>query len=156
RRDASTDRLGRSIGEIECGGLASLLHCLPMAVPAFHGNRMDVPRRLRSCGLHGASSREIESSSCGSANHFASDGVDWNWSRGDFAREPYFPLPGGAHGVNYLLGHAIRNSAQQISRGVPTASEALKERTRLKRDTPYRAPWLVAFAVGIACASFGR
>jgi uncharacterized membrane protein YjjP (DUF1212 family) len=62
----------------------------------------------------------------------------------------------GAHGVNYLLGHALRNFAQQISRGGLTASEALEELTRLKRDTPHRAPWLVAFAVGIACASFGR
>jgi uncharacterized membrane protein YjjP (DUF1212 family) len=62
----------------------------------------------------------------------------------------------GAHGVNYLLGHAIRNFAQQISRGGLTASKGLEELTRLKRDTPHRAPWLVAFAVGIACASFGR
>ena len=62
----------------------------------------------------------------------------------------------GAHGVNYLLGHAIRNVAQQIGRGRLTAGEVLEELTRLKRDTPHRAPWLVALAVGIACASFGR
>ena len=31
-----------------------------------------------------------------------------------------------AHGVNYLLGHAIRNFAQQISCGGLTASEALE------------------------------
>ena len=62
----------------------------------------------------------------------------------------------GAHGVTYVLGHAIRNFARQISRCGPTASEALEELTRLKRDTPHHAPWLVAFAVGIACASFGR
>jgi uncharacterized membrane protein YjjP (DUF1212 family) len=46
----------------------------------------------------------------------------------------------GAHGVNYLLGHAIRNFAQQIRRGGLTASEALEELTRLKRNNPHRAP----------------
>ena len=62
----------------------------------------------------------------------------------------------GAHGLNYLLGHAIRNFARQICQGGLTAGEASDELTRLKKVTPHHAPWLVAFAVGIACASFGR
>ena len=33
-------------GRLQYGGVATLRHNLPVAVPAFHGNRMDVPRGL--------------------------------------------------------------------------------------------------------------
>jgi uncharacterized membrane protein YjjP (DUF1212 family) len=62
----------------------------------------------------------------------------------------------GALGVNYRLAHAIRRSAQRIWRGGITPAEAQSEMTRLKQDTERHAPWVVALAVGIACASFGR
>ena len=62
----------------------------------------------------------------------------------------------GPHGVNYRLTHAIRELAQRISRGGMTQAEALSEITRLKQDTRHHATWVVASAVGIACAAFGR
>src|SRR5580698_9853087 len=40
--------MGGSIGQIKRGSMASLCHPLPVAVPTFHGDRMDVSRRLRS------------------------------------------------------------------------------------------------------------
>jgi uncharacterized membrane protein YjjP (DUF1212 family) len=62
----------------------------------------------------------------------------------------------GPLGVNYRLSHAIRTLAERIwCRGI-TPAEALSEMTRLKRDTGRHAPWVVALAVGIACAAFGR
>jgi uncharacterized membrane protein YjjP (DUF1212 family) len=62
----------------------------------------------------------------------------------------------GPLGVNYRLTHAIRELAQRISRGGMTPAEALSEMTRLKQDTGRHAAWVVALAVGIACAAFGR
>jgi uncharacterized membrane protein YjjP (DUF1212 family) len=62
----------------------------------------------------------------------------------------------GPLGVNHRLGHAIRELARRIGRGGMTPAEALSEMTRLKRDTGRHAPWVVALAVGIACAAFGR
>jgi uncharacterized membrane protein YjjP (DUF1212 family) len=62
----------------------------------------------------------------------------------------------GPLGVNYRLAHSIRKLAHQIGGGGITAAEALSEMTRLKQDTARHAPWVVALAVGIACASFGR
>ena len=56
-RDATIDRLGSSIGAIEYGGVAALRHPLPVAVPTFHGDRMDVPRRLRPSRLFGLAQR---------------------------------------------------------------------------------------------------
>src|SRR5262249_44384991 len=38
-----------------------------LAVSTFHGNRMDVPRRLRACGLHGAAAETCRPF-CNSAN----------------------------------------------------------------------------------------
>jgi hypothetical protein len=49
--DASTDRLGRSIGPIEYAGVDTLRHPVAMAVSTFHGNRMGVPRGLRPSRL---------------------------------------------------------------------------------------------------------
>jgi uncharacterized membrane protein YjjP (DUF1212 family) len=62
----------------------------------------------------------------------------------------------GPLGVNYRLSHAIRKLAQRIWRGGMTPAEALSEITRLNRDTGRHALWVVALAVGIACAAFGR
>lgn len=62
----------------------------------------------------------------------------------------------GPHGVNHQLNHAARKLARRIGRGDLTATEAMAEMTRLPRKTPVHAPWVVALAVGCACAAFGR
>lgn len=62
----------------------------------------------------------------------------------------------GPLGVNYRLSHATRALTQRICGGGMTAAAALSEMTRLEQDTGRHAPWMVAFAVGIACAAFGR
>jgi uncharacterized membrane protein YjjP (DUF1212 family) len=62
----------------------------------------------------------------------------------------------GPLGVNCRLSHAIRELAQRICCGGMTPAEALSEMARLKQDTGRHAPWVVALAVGIACAAFGR
>src|ERR1700693_4637031 len=48
---------------------------LPLAVPAFHGNRMDVPRRLRPVRLFGSAQGECESSFRDSGNPVAPAGA---------------------------------------------------------------------------------
>jgi uncharacterized membrane protein YjjP (DUF1212 family) len=62
----------------------------------------------------------------------------------------------GAHGVDHRLSHAIRDLVRRIRQGSLTPPEALADAARLKRNTPHFPPWLVALAVGIACAAFGR
>jgi uncharacterized membrane protein YjjP (DUF1212 family) len=62
----------------------------------------------------------------------------------------------GPLGVNYRLVHAIRKLAQRIWNGDMTSTQALSKINDLKQDTGRHAPWVVALAVGIACASFGR
>jgi uncharacterized membrane protein YjjP (DUF1212 family) len=62
----------------------------------------------------------------------------------------------GPHGVNYQLNREARKLARRIGRGDLTAAEALAEMTRLRRKTTGHAPWIVALAVGLACAAFGR
>ena len=71
---ASSGRLGSSIGQVEFGSVDTLRHSVPVAVPAFHGNRVDVSRRLRSRGLLRAAPEAGERSSCGFANHAAPPG----------------------------------------------------------------------------------
>jgi len=62
----------------------------------------------------------------------------------------------GPLGVNYRLSHGIRALAQRIGDDGMTPTQALSEMTRLKQQTGRHAPWVVALAVAIACAAFGR
>jgi uncharacterized membrane protein YjjP (DUF1212 family) len=59
-------------------------------------------------------------------------------------------------GVNHRLGRAVRELAGRIPRARMTPAEALVEIDRLKQTTGRHAPWVVALAVGMACAAFGR
>jgi uncharacterized membrane protein YjjP (DUF1212 family) len=62
----------------------------------------------------------------------------------------------GPLGVNQRLYHALRTAASCIERGGFSVSDARAELARLV-DAPSRHPdWLVAVAVGVACAAFGR
>ena len=49
-------------GGLNCRGVAALRHPLPVAVSTFHGNRMDVPRRLRPRRLLDSAEGQRESS----------------------------------------------------------------------------------------------
>jgi hypothetical protein len=60
--DAAAHWLGRSLGPIEYRGLDTLRHAVSLAVSTFHGNRMDVPRRLRPRGLSGSAQGQYQSS----------------------------------------------------------------------------------------------
>src|SRR5262249_29141853 len=59
-------------------------------------------------------------------------------------------------GVNHRLGRAVRELARRVSRLGKPPAEALVEIDRLKQTTGRHPPWVVALAVGIACAAFGR
>ncbi len=62
----------------------------------------------------------------------------------------------GRLGVNHRLDQAIRRLAVVVSKGGMSIEDVDKEIACLVRDTPRHSPWVVALAVGIACASFGR
>ena len=62
----------------------------------------------------------------------------------------------GRLGVNHRLDQAIRQLAVRVAQGGMTVDEVEAEIGRLARDTPRHPAWVVAVAVGIACASFGR
>src|SRR5215470_10668556 len=52
-RDATPDWVGCSIGSAQLRGMDTLLRVVPLAVPALHVDRLDVPRGLCSCWLFG-------------------------------------------------------------------------------------------------------
>lgn len=62
----------------------------------------------------------------------------------------------GRLGVNHRLDQAVRRLAVLVSKGGMGVEEVDREISRLVQDTPRHSPWVVAIAVGIACASFGR
>lgn len=62
----------------------------------------------------------------------------------------------GRLGVNHRLDQAIRRLAVRVSQGGMSVDEVEAEIGRLVRETPRHSAWVVAIAVGIACASFGR
>lgn len=62
----------------------------------------------------------------------------------------------GSHGVNHRLDHAMRALAVRVSKGTMTVDEVEAEMNRLIKTTPRHPLWLVALAVGMACAAFGR
>lgn len=62
----------------------------------------------------------------------------------------------GPHGVNHRLDHAMRALAVRVSNGGVSAEDVEREMDRLAKETPRHPLWLVAVAVGLACAAFGR
>lgn len=62
----------------------------------------------------------------------------------------------GPHGVNHRLDHAMRALAVRVSKGGMTVDAVEAEIDRLVKATPRHPLWLVAIAVGLACAAFGR
>ena len=62
----------------------------------------------------------------------------------------------GPHGVNHRLDHAMRALALRTSKGGMSVDAVDAEMDRLVKQTPRHPLWLVAVAVGLACAAFGR
>jgi uncharacterized membrane protein YjjP (DUF1212 family) len=62
----------------------------------------------------------------------------------------------GPHGVNHRLDHTMRALAVRISQGGMTVVDVEQAMDRLVWETPRHPLWLVALAVGLACAAFGR
>ncbi len=62
----------------------------------------------------------------------------------------------GPHGVNHRLDHALRALCVRASKGEMSVEEIENEIERLARETTRYHPAVVAVAVGVACASFGR
>jgi uncharacterized membrane protein YjjP (DUF1212 family) len=62
----------------------------------------------------------------------------------------------GPPGVNHRLDQAVRGLARRVQKSGLTAAAVVAELASLERNTPKHPPWLVAVAVGVACAAFGR
>ena len=101
--------------------MAALRHPLPVAVPPFHGDRMDVPRGLRSRWLLGVAPRSGEGAFCESTNHIAATGS---------IPVEYFACLGTATKVSLLCGNRVHQfrilllrftiRPSQIQRGSPS------------------------------------
>jgi len=62
----------------------------------------------------------------------------------------------GYLGVNQRLDQELWHLAARISRGELTTEQTRAELTRLATKTPRHSAWVMAVAVGLACAAFGR
>ena len=62
----------------------------------------------------------------------------------------------GPLGVNQSLDFALHVAAGRIEGGKFTTAEAREELDRLVRTSSRHPDWVVAVAVGVACAAFGR
>lgn len=62
----------------------------------------------------------------------------------------------GHLGVNQRLDQELWRLAARVSAGKLTTAQARAELTRLATKTPRHSPWVMAVAVGLACAAFGR
>jgi uncharacterized membrane protein YjjP (DUF1212 family) len=62
----------------------------------------------------------------------------------------------GQLGVNQRLDQAIRHLAKSVSRHELSTEAVHTELRRLAAETPRHSAWLMALAVGLACAAFGR
>src|ERR1035438_904735 len=62
----------------------------------------------------------------------------------------------GHLGVNQRLDQELWHLAERVERSELTTEQARAELTRLATKTPRHSAWVMAVAVGLACAAFGR
>jgi uncharacterized membrane protein YjjP (DUF1212 family) len=62
----------------------------------------------------------------------------------------------GHLGVNQRLDQELWHLADRVAKGRLTAEQVRRELTRLATKTPRHSTWVMAVAVGLACAAFGR
>jgi uncharacterized membrane protein YjjP (DUF1212 family) len=83
---------------------------------------------------------------------YASMSITIGHSRSDITRMREV----GHQGVNQRLDHALWHLAARVTRGELGVEETRAELTRLAVQTPRHPAWVMALAVGLACAAFGR
>src|ERR1700756_2927356 len=101
----------------------TLRHRFPLAVPTFHGNRMDVPRRLRPSRLLGLAERQDENYFSDAANVAASPGS----SRNDYGATSDAPRG------HFLLCWIAAGSRVPVLRGRICSSAVAGGRTPIAR-----------------------
>jgi len=62
----------------------------------------------------------------------------------------------GHLGVNQRLDQELWRLGERVARGELTTEQARAELDRLAKKTPRHSAWVMAMAVGLACAAFGR
>lgn len=62
----------------------------------------------------------------------------------------------GRLGVNQQLSQRVWDLARRVSRGELTTEQARTHLDRITKETPHHGAWVIAVAVGIACAAFAR
>jgi uncharacterized membrane protein YjjP (DUF1212 family) len=62
----------------------------------------------------------------------------------------------GHLGVNQRLDQELWHLAERVSRGELSTEQTRAELTRLATKAPRHSTWVMALAVGLACAAFGR
>ena len=62
----------------------------------------------------------------------------------------------GHLGVNQRLDQELWHLGERVARGELTTEQTRAELTRLAARTPRHSAWVMAVAVGLACAAFGR
>src|SRR5579863_3442408 len=62
----------------------------------------------------------------------------------------------GQLGVNQRMDQALWDLADRVSQGKLTTAQAQAELDGLAKQTPRYSTWIMAVAVGLACAAFGR
>ena len=62
----------------------------------------------------------------------------------------------GHLGVNQRLDQELWRLSDRVARGELTTAQTRAELTRLAAKTPRHSTWVMAVAVGLACAAFGR
>ena len=62
----------------------------------------------------------------------------------------------GHLGVNQQLDQELWQLAEQVSRRKLSTGQTQAELVRLAKETPRHSAWVMAVAVGLACAAFGR
>ncbi len=62
----------------------------------------------------------------------------------------------GHLGVNQRLDQELWHLAERVAQGKLTTAQTRAELSRLAAKTPRHAAWVMALAVGLACAAFGR
>src|SRR5882724_8571347 len=122
---------------------------LPVAIPPFHGNRVDVPRRLRPSRLSGLAQRQCENSFRDAGNPVAPAGSSCNQHRAisDKARFHFLLRRSTAESRVPVLWVGIRTAAvagcrTPTTRGIDSLSSVV---VHTKRDVVQSGQKLIRF-----------
>jgi hypothetical protein len=138
RRHAAAHWLCRGLRAIEYRGGDTVRHALSVAISTFHGNRMDVPRRLRPRRLFGSTEGQCENSfrDCGNAVAAPCSRRHQHHAITDTVRGDFLLCSGSSRSRIRLLRSAIRirafkNCCAPTAHGLDCLSSSV---VRAKRD----------------------